>query len=904
MINCPTCSLEITGESGVCSFCGTAVSNKSSADANLPATEFIADPSVTVGTIGGPDRSYPRSSDVYDQGRFEPGVLVAARYRIVGLIGKGGMGEVYRAHDLTLGQHVALKFLSEETAANDTSKARFYNEVRMARQVSHPNVCRVFDIGEESGQPYISMEYVDGEDLSALLRRIGRLPDEKALEIARRLCAGLAAAHDQGVLHRDLKPANIMIDNRGQVLIMDFGLAAAVSGGSNVRCGTPAYMSPEQLAGREVSIQSDIYALGLVLFEMFTGKRAFLGATVQETLHLRERAAPRSLSSTIRELDPEVERVVSQCLEPDPGKRPASALSVAAALPGGDPLAAALAAGHTPSPEVVAAARAAGSLHPILALGCLGFIVAGLAAFPFLNDQTTWVGQTSLEHPPESLAHQAADMIGTFGYGAKPLDKAFGLNYDYEFLDFLDHVRTGSGTHPNAIRFWYRSSPQYLIADRFTNGGVVSWDDPAPVLSGMTRIQLDTRGRLLYFQTIPSQVEDSGSHIGTVQAAPDWKALFTAAGLDLSGFSPTHPKWLPLTNTDTRAAWTGSYPNAPSSSLRVEAASWRGKPVYFQLIEPWTRPERLTPLRVSAAQTAGQVLLLVFGSAILIGAGLLARHNTRAGREDRRGAGRLASLMLVLTLGNWALTTHHTPTNGELSLIAMGLSQALLVGGLVWLLYVALEPYVRHRWPHTMISWSRILDGRFRDALVGNRLLAGITAGVAFSLLLKLMLLLQIRSGAHPSPYVVLSTLLGVLQILGYLLGALPVSLATGLSQFFLFFLLRALLRKEWLAGVVFVLIDATFTTLYGPSYTFWAIPFRLLEYTLMAFVMMRFGLAALVMMVVVTGLLVNFPITADLSAWYFGSGLFAVALVAGLSAYAFHTALGGRPLFKEGVFD
>ena len=174
------------------------------------------------------------------------------------------MGEVYRASDLKLNQPVALKFLPEEVAAKPGLLDRFHGEVRIARQVSHPNVCRVYDIGEAEGSAFISMEYVDGEDLGSLLRRIGRLPGDKAIEIARKLCAGLAAAHAKGVLHRDLKPANIMIDGRGQVLIMDFGLAALADQvqGAEVRNGTPAYMAPEQLAGKEVSERSDIYALG------------------------------------------------------------------------------------------------------------------------------------------------------------------------------------------------------------------------------------------------------------------------------------------------------------------------------------------------------------------------------------------------------------------------------------------------------------------------------------------------------------------------------------------------------------------------------------------------------------------------------------------------------------------
>src|SRR5258707_9088233 len=217
------------------------------------------------------------SSSFEDDGRFVPGTLLGGRYRIIGLLGRGGMGEVYRATDLTLGQSVALKFLPEAAASNQRLLERFHGEVRVARAVSHPNVCRVYDIGEVEGMPFISMEYVDGEDLASLLLRIGRLPSGKAVETARKLCAGLAAAHDRGVIHRDLKPQNIMMNKRGDVVIMDFGLAAIADqlSGAEVRNGTPAYMAPEHLKGAEVTAKSDIFALGLVLYEIFTGKKPF-----------------------------------------------------------------------------------------------------------------------------------------------------------------------------------------------------------------------------------------------------------------------------------------------------------------------------------------------------------------------------------------------------------------------------------------------------------------------------------------------------------------------------------------------------------------------------------------------------------------------------------------------------
>ena len=204
---------------------------------------------------------------------------------------------------------VALKFLPRANVS-EAALARFRNEVRIARQVSHPNVCRVYDIGFVEGQRFLSMEYVDGENLGSLLRRIGRLPEDKAIEFTRKICAGLSAAHERGVLHRDLKPSNIMIDGRGQVRITDFGLAALAAEIplSDIRSGTPAYMSPEQKSGSEVTVRSDVYALGLVLHEIFTGKQR---AKTQSTP-----------SELVKDLNPAIERVILRCLEEDPRRQP------------------------------------------------------------------------------------------------------------------------------------------------------------------------------------------------------------------------------------------------------------------------------------------------------------------------------------------------------------------------------------------------------------------------------------------------------------------------------------------------------------------------------------------------------------------------------------------------------
>src|SRR5262245_36499001 len=247
MISCPVCSERAADGSRYCPKCGGVLQPGS------------VDPTRT---------SYPRDehqrspSTPFDEGRFLPGTVVANRYRIYGLLGRGGMGEVYRADDLKLGQVVALKFLPRDIETDGARRARFLNEVKIARQISHANVCRVYDVGDIDGRHFLSMEYVDGEDMAALLRRIGHLPKDKAVQISRQICAGLAAAHEQGVLHRDLKPANVMIDGRGRAKITDFGLAVLGVGDGHERgAGTPAYMAPEQLAGGEATVQSDVYAL-------------------------------------------------------------------------------------------------------------------------------------------------------------------------------------------------------------------------------------------------------------------------------------------------------------------------------------------------------------------------------------------------------------------------------------------------------------------------------------------------------------------------------------------------------------------------------------------------------------------------------------------------------------------
>jgi serine/threonine-protein kinase len=833
--------------------------------------------------------------------------MLAGRYRIVSLLGTGGMGEVYKAEDLKLNQTVALKFLPEAIAMDGAMLARFHSEVRIARQVAHPNVCHVYDIGETQidgqGLHFLSMEFIDGEDLASLLRRIGRLPGDKAVELARQICAGVAAAHDNGVLHRDLKPANVMIDGRGKARITDFGLAVVSQElrGEEVLTGTPAYMAPEQLTGKEATQRSDIYALGLVLYELFTGKQVFEAKSIPELMALHEKSTPTTPSSHVKEIDPLVERVILRCLDKDPQKRPASAIQVAAALPGGDPLAAALAAGETPSPEMVAASGEKTGLRPAIAVACLAAVIAGLIVYAFLRSKVDWQAQVLHENSPDALAHKARDIINRLGYTDRPTDSAYGLRDNEDYLNDKSVNRWSQFTksQPASIRFWYRESPRYLEITGLFNGGWVSPKDPPQDVSGMVNLEMDPLGRLLSFTAVPPQVDQSSGAL----PPPDWTPLFAAAGLDPARFTPTEPKWTPLAAFDARAAWTGAYPEQPEIALRIEAAAYRGKPVYFQLIEPWNKPGRM---QANQLNKEDRVFLVAFGLflAILLGAVLLARYNIRQGRGDRRGAFRLAFFVFAVSILNWLFGASHVPTFAEVFIfLLIAVSQALLWAGILWLLYIALEPYVRRRWPDTIISWSRVLSGGgLRDPLVGRDVLVGILFGIGLRVLDQEDLVCFWRDEAPTSRGHLDAWLGGRYLIYGFLSSLIAAILVT-LFMLFLMFLLRVVTRRQWLAAGIFVLFWVVLEVLRTNSPMI-AVIFAGLFWAAVVINLLRFGLVASAISFFVSQLLPHVPITTDFSAWYAGTTLFTLLGVLALAGYAFHTSLGGQKIFEGKLLE
>jgi len=836
------------------------------------------------------------SPESIEEGRFPAGTILAGRYRILGLLGRGGMGEVYRALDLILNQPVALKFLLNAAHTGKAALACFRNEVRIARQVSHPNVCRVYDIGVIEGLHFLSMEYVDGEDLASLLRRIGHVPSDTALEFTRRICAGLAAAHERGVLHRDLKPANIMIDGRGKVRIMDFGLAALAAEVQfgDIRSGTPAYMSPEQKAGREVTTRSDLYSLGLVLHEMFTG--------------MRWGKSESSLTEIVKDLDPTIERVILRCLDPEPRKRPSSALNVAMWLPGGDPIAAALAAGETPSPEMVAASGEKEGLQPRTALTCFASIVLMLVALVLVSGKVTLLGRAPLPLPPDALAFQAREMLKQFGYTEEPVDSAYGFVSTSNFDSYQRYLRTHDfghrwdrlATHQPALTvFWYLQDQHYLEPIRFLSvrgtlmNGLVTSFDPPLTSQGMIRISLNARGRLDRLAALPSPGERPSPGQATSAQSMDWSILLSAAGLDAERFTPSPPETFLPVYADSRMAWIGSYQEGRPDKIRVEAAALNGRPVWFQIEGSWQQPEIVaTPGVERFANIAGEVLLV----ALMVAAVLVAWRNVRIGRADKKSAWRIAATLFAAGVASWALVASHVPTLFELYLLLIGLSWAGFQAGFVGLLYLAVEPYVRRNWPDALISWVRIVGGRFRDPLAASHVLVGVSAGLVFILLGAATMWATkdlISSGS------VGAGLSGARFLIGILLSDLNLSAFAVTGAILVLVLLRSLVRHTWVADALFVVLMAS-VSFSSPGFSSPAlILFGVLLFATYVWILRTFGLLALAALMCTVYLVQTLPFAV--ASWYAAVSLTTPLVIASVAAWSLYVILASRPGMASG---
>ena len=828
------------------------------------------------------------------EGRFPPGTLLNGRYRIIAILGRGGMGEVYRATDLTLGQSVALKFLPHLASNDPRWLERFHSEVRIARQVSHPNVCRVYDIGESEGLPFISMEYVDGEDLSTLLRRIGRFPADKAVEVARKICAGLAAAHARGVIHRDLKPQNIMIDRRGEVLICDFGLAAVASelGVADARQGTPAYMAPEQLKGTEVTLQSDIYALGLVLFELFTGRKAYLGASINELLNQQEAMSLTSMNKLVGDIDPTVEKIIRMCLDPIPVRRPSSALAVSAALPGGDPLAAALAAGQTPTPEMVAASRSEG-LSRRLSVPLLAIFLLVLAVFPYLQGHISSLNYTPLDLAPPALEARSHELAAGFGYPDKPLDSI-------DFIESRDNIKTwlekqGDGWQKRflaepTVSYSYRQSMSWLPDNP---DGRVLWNRPAFESPGMLRLTLTSDGDLRLFEAVPFRRED------TLPFAWDESRLFSAMRFDRSQFKEAAPFRTPAMPFDQRVALRGPHPKLPGTELDIQYATWKGRLTSLYIQAPWSPPileRRVAPSDLQNFQQYFTVLALVV---FLFFSANLARTNWVGNRADRRGALRLFFIRMTMLLGAWICGAHIVPDLRMVNFVGYAIGDSLLSGLILWQLYLALEPALRARWPQSLITWNRLLSGNFSDPQVGAHILMGVGIGIAVTAtyLAKDWINFQRTGFTNLSSLADFSTRDWISSQLYVANNALTI----GFLLFFIIFGLKVLFRRDLPAILVAALVVCLTSGDLASSKNLLVDGSVYLLVSLgIVFALVRFGLLTTIMAVAAANALGRMANVTDLTAWFMPYTVATLLMLAGLAIYGFWRSLGGQNLVGE----
>jgi serine/threonine-protein kinase len=858
------------------------------------------DEEATVSAIGSPaSGSGGRSSDGDE---FSAGQVIAGRFSIVGRLGSGGMGDVYRADDHELGTSVALKFLPVELAGDPVRLERLRNEVRLARQVAHPNVCRVYDIGDADGRPFLSMEFIDGEDLASLLRRIGRLPKDKAVELAREICAGVGAAHELGVVHRDLKPANVMIDGRGRARVADFGLARPMDelgGGREAMAGTPAYMAPEQLQGADATKQTDIYALGLVLYELFTGKRAHDVSTIAG---LKEKysssAPPTSPSDLVEGMDPAVERVIMHCLAMDPDERPPSALAVMAALPGGDPLAAMLKAGEMPSPELVAASGRRGTLTPKRALQMGAIVVLGIAlvtwfwGVPSLGDNVGGI------LAPEVLMHRADVLLADLGCETEKVDSAWGFEVDHGVVS-----RLGSGSDEErlalmrsdarpVLRFWYRASPVPMAPwhgslPGLYIGNVVTPDDPPLTEAGMALVRLGPRGALLELCVMPGSVPPSTTR--TVESV--LTTITEAAGLDPSRIEGIEWSEVSPMPGESTFAWRIGGGESEMSPRTVVAAFAGDQPTWIKIESP---PKTANDQRPARGQDRLSLVFFVF----FVGGAVVAGLNIRSGRWDRRGAGRLAVFTFFLCFSSSIIGSHHSLSAGEevrgfFSSVAYGATRALMT----WLLYIAIEPFIRRLHPNSLVSWSRLLAGRVSDPAVGRDVLVGLTVFTLQGLALVVSVV-ALDFGKIGLPIFAFASGENPLAAAQYVAGVIRypvVTLGSNLGFLLIYVVARWMLGRFNRLAPMF-LWSAIFLFMYGAYNTTGLesrvlVAFAAISATASSYLAVRHGLLAFVTFSCISQVSLLTVLTLDPSDWYFGPTVILIALIVGLTVFGIKTS-------------
>ncbi len=751
------------------------------------------------------------------------------RYRPVGALGRGAMGIVVKAFDTKLERLVALKLLAGGLVIDPEARERFFREARLASQLDHPNLCTIHEVGTtERGDLFIVMPFYRGRTVAELLRR-GPLSPQKALFYAAQLAQGLARAHAAGIVHRDIKPANLLVTEDGWLKILDFGVAKLAGDVGLTRpggaWGTLGYMAPEQLAGREVDGRTDLWALGVVLYEMFAGRLPFAGET-----EVALADAIRTSEPAPTELGEDLDRLVRWLLARDPDLRPASAEAALAALRRFDPVALALDAGALPSPAMVASAGEDARLRPTRAVFVLTAVLIGLGASALLSPRSDLLSRAGMTRGRVALSERAAELLRERGHPA-PAAVASGFRYDRDAMGALvDAAAKPQGWERQLLRFWYRESPLPLVPDgtwlRTVDVGRITVGDPSLTEPGMTLVELDPQGDVL------------GIHAVDV-----------------------------LPGTDATAAAPAPRPTDPR--------------LYFYEARSF----------------------LVAFVLVIVGASVLARRNLRVERADTKGARRLAGALGCWWLLAWILSGRHSwRPEAEYRFLVAAISLALAHAGLVWLLYVALEPHVRRRAPRVLTTWTRLFGSRWRDPIVGSDLLLGTAIGVGWWLLREAYYLGLFGRPSLDLHLPGLEPLEGSHAVLGEVLNSAASSILLSLSFVFLLRLLLLILRHRLAVAAVVAIGAASLFALNEPSPAAWLYWALLMASAVV--VVDRFGLLALAAASFSLRLLWLFPLVLAPATWHPASALWGAGIVVAMTGIGFYVALAKRKILTERFFE
>lgn len=791
---------------------------------------------------------------------WRPGDLVADRYRLEYVVGRGGMGEVFAAHDRLLDKRVALKVLR----IADTSLLR--REVTLSHKVTHPFVCRVYDLGQVDGQVFLTMEYVNGQTLERLLRQVRQFTPQRAQTLAVQVCLGLEAAHEQRVYHRDLKPSNVLIDEQGNVRLADFGLAAAADDDQPPDGGTIAYMSPEQLSGGDVTGSSDIYSLGLLLFEIFTGRR--ICQQIQTRAALLERHELHiEEQDGFYQLPPEVGETIAACVQFSPQDRPVSVAAVRKRL--------------TNQAETLdSIARRNWSWGKRRAVLCMAMFLIAFVALLSLADRATLLGRAAPK-APDALQERAEEVLAMVRETA-PVDRARG------------YISQSAGYHlpPDTVAFFYRESPVPLVPNQFFpidyrfwhsfTVGCVTLENPAPLVPGMGSVILDKDGGLLRLEIVPIASASEPTQVFLLDAWRDHLPQATSKLTWISSNADDLPPGSAL-SSDRRIAWVG-HDDSGKPLWRLVIAERAGQLVFLEcspLVASVSPPER------SAIPTQFFFGVLAFSLGV-------AAWNLRRRACDVGNSVKVALAIFLLSLvGHLCIGHHHFSVHG-FDILEIGLAMSLYVAFVGWVAYVATEPFVRRYLPDTFISWGRLLAGRISDPLIARDVLVGLTLATVSRLLSTLAL-------SYLEPDALIEGLTGGLVGGRHFLGLVLIWWSFGAAINLLMLVILAIARRHfpsWLARIICIIIwTAPFIHPFatpGPV----SIALGIALTTLTVLVLEKYGFLPIVVSWLVHFLLLG-PLTVDMHRWYSTTSTLLIGALLLMGVYGFWRSV---PWTKESL--